>query len=169
MNLSHTQCKRLIDLAESKNKWDRIRGGSKTSYRTSIIELQDRDVINRIEEYCKDRLKLNKVCSKIAIIKYLPGDNIQRHIDAGTDFEDKSDFVSSAVYNINIRLNDEFEGGDFFLDDKLYAKPVGKIYHYDSDVYHEVKVVTKGVRYIALVTISQSDIMKETKVLNSII
>lgn len=169
MYLSQTQCKRLIDLAESRNKWDRIRGGSRTSYRTSIIELQDKDIVNRVEDYCKNRLKVNKVCSKIAIIKYLPGDNIQRHTDAGTDFEDKSDFVSSAVYNINIRLNDEFEGGDFFLDDKLYTKPVGEIYHYDSDVYHEVKKVYKGVRYIALITISQRDVMKDTKKSNSII
>lgn len=169
MHLSQSQCKRLIDLAENKNKWDRIRGGSKTSYRTSIIELQDRDIVSKIEDYCKDGLKINKVCSKIAIIKYIPGDSIQRHTDAGTDFKDKSDFVSSAVYNINIRLNDEFEGGDFFLDDKLYFKPVGEIYHYDSDVYHEVKEISKGVRYIALVTISQKDVMKHTNIIPSII
>lgn len=158
MYLSSEQCSRLIELAESKNQWSRIRGGSRTSYRTVTIQVQDQAIISNFKSYCLEVLDVDIAPSKVAIIKYNPGDSIQRHIDMGTDFKDPDKFTRDALYNINIRLNEGYTGGEFILDDKPFYKPVGEIYHYKSNVYHEVKKVTSGVRYVALISISQEDV-----------
>lgn len=157
MKLSEEQCKYLIDTAESKNQWSRIRGGSKTSYETVTLAVDDDALIELFSSYCLQELNLQLRPSKVAIIKYQEGDSIQKHIDKGSDFPDPNKFTRDAVYNINIRLNENYEGGEFFLDDNLFFKPVGEIYHYNSDVYHEVKKITQGIRYIALISVSYED------------
>lgn len=163
MYLTVEQCSNLIEIAESKNSWSRIRGGNKTSYETVTILLEDISVINTLKEYCSEVLKIDLSPTKVAIIKYNVGDSIQRHVDLGSDFPDPHKFTRDAVYNINIRLNEDYSGGEFFLDDKLFYKPAGEIYHYSSDTFHEVKKVIKGVRYLALVSISQEDILGVNK------
>lgn len=163
MYLTSEQCSSLIQLAESKNQWSRIRGGSKTSYDTVTIQVQDVSIIDSLTKYCSDVLKVDLSPTKVAIIKYNVGDSIQRHVDSGSDFQDPHKFTRDAVYNINIRLNQNFSGGEFFLDDELYYKPIGEIYHYSSNVYHEVKKVTDGVRYVALISISYEDVLGTNK------
>lgn len=168
MFLTVDQCDSLIKLAESKNAWSRIRGGSKTSYRTVTIEVQDQTIVNIFRSYCLSILDADITPTKVAIIKYNPGDYIQRHIDMGTDFKDSHKFTRGALYNINIRLNEEYTGGEFILDDKPFYKPVGEIYHYKSNVYHQVNKVISGVRYVALISISQEDVVGEDVIKNII-
>ena len=160
MNLSQEQCKYLIDTSEFKNQWSRIRGGSNTSYNTVVLDIVDNSIIDIFSVYCSERLNIQFNPTKVAIIKYQQGDLIQRHIDKGSNFTDAYNFTRDAVYNINVRLNKGYQGGEFYLNDKPFYKPVGEIYHYPSDVYHEVKKVFKGIRYTLLLTVSYQDTLK---------
>ena len=157
MKLSEEQCKYLIDTAESKNQWSRIRGGSKTSYKTVVLDLDDNSIIDLFSIYCSKILNIQHIPFRVAIIRYDKGDLIQRHKDNGSNFGDAYNFTRDALYNINIRLNSDYKGGEFYLSDQLFYRPVGEIYHYKSDTYHEVKMITEGVRYLALLTISYQD------------
>lgn len=164
MVLSKIQCRTLIDLAESKDSWSRIRGGSRTSYSTCTFKIKDLSIYDLLSDYCALNIGVNFNPSKVSIIKYNVGDRIQRHTDLGSDFYSSNKFTGDVVYNVNIRLNEEYSGGEFYLQDKPFIKAVGEIYHYKSDVYHEVKEVLSGVRYIALIGITQSDIDGDKKI-----
>jgi len=164
MNLTKEQCEYLINLAESKDEWKRIRFGVKTSYRTVVLALEDGDIKNLIIEYCKTQLNIDIINLEVGIIKYFPGDVFARHIDMGGTKHTK-DFI----YNINVLLNDDYEGGEFYLNDVPYPKPMGEIYHYKSNEYHEVKKITKGTRYSALFFLRFRDLKKDTTKIKSVI
>ena len=64
--------------------------------------------------------------------------------------------------SITVNLNDDYEGGEFYIDtaetygktnhiEVVDLKPKGSIYVFPSDVWHKVDKVTKGVRYALVV------------------
>jgi hypothetical protein len=66
---------------------------------------------------------------------------------------------------VNVVLNDDFEGGEFWLDDNLLEnnKP-GMVYYYDSLQWNEVKEINNGVRYSILCYVRERYfIIKEKK------
>jgi hypothetical protein len=162
MNISPEQCKYLINLSESKKGWKRIRFGSKTSYRTVMFGLDNEEIKYLIIKYCNDYLNITIDNVNVGIIKYETGDLFQRHIDNGGSTH-RNLFSKDFIYNINVILNDDYEGGEFYLNDKPYPKPPGEIYHYKSNEYHEVKKITNGIRYSALFYIRYQDIIEFQK------
>lgn len=156
MKLSQEQCKFLIDLAESGSKQlIRMRNGTITRYQTVYYTIDGGELKDMITQYCMENLNLDVEVVNVGILKYEVGDSFERHIDYGGTHH-TSDFI----YNINVLLNDEYEGGEFYLNDTHYPKPVGEVYHYKSNEYHEVKKITKGVRYSALFYIRHRDLKK---------
>jgi predicted 2-oxoglutarate/Fe(II)-dependent dioxygenase YbiX len=153
MKISNNHCRYLIELSESKNLWKRVKTGG--SYYSTLFEVEDGEIKDLIIQYCSEYLNLDISTINVGILKYIEGDLIQKHVDSGsaTNLLSK-DFI----YNINILLNDDYEGGEFYLNDQPYLKPVGEIYHYKSSEYHEVKKVKRGVRYCALFYIRYGDI-----------
>lgn len=153
MKISNSHCRYLIELSESKNLWKRVKTGG--SYYSTLFEVEDGEIKDLIIQYCSEYLNLDISTINVGILKYIEGDLIQKHIDSGSATNSLSrDFI----YNINILLNDDYEGGEFYLNDKPYLKPMGEIYHYKSSEYHEVKKVKRGVRYCALFYIRYRDI-----------
>jgi len=165
MKFTVEQCNHLIETAELKNEWGRFRGGKGTSYYTDVIPIESDSVKELIAYYCIKNFNIKVDPIKICIIKYLKGDLIERHIDVEPGNAYNGSLIESNYFNVNIRLNDSFKGGQFYLDDKPYTKSVGEIYHYKSEVYHEVKKITEGVRYIALYTIPYSKIISNKHLL----
>lgn len=96
----------------------------------------------------------------VYVIKYTVGQFFGRHNDRNKNSENTKDYV----FNINVLLNDDFEGGEFFLDDiKFEGNLPGIAYTYNSSQYHEVKPVKSGIRYAILCYIRERDIIsKET-------
>ena len=61
-------------------------------------------------------------------------------------------------------LNDEFEGGEFYLNDtKLEGNTPGIAYTYNSFEFHEVKPVTSGIRYSMLCYVRERDFITKEK------
>jgi len=155
------ECLDVINFAESKNSWH----GGKPNLPNikfdipstpKVVSVWDLDFFrNRIIEYAKEELNLDIKTAGIHVMKYETGDSFPRHKDR----DGKTEFNMDFLYNINVVLNDEFQGGEFYIEDELvtYNKP-GMVYHYKSDVYHEVKQVTSGNRYSALFFIRDRDI-----------
>jgi predicted 2-oxoglutarate/Fe(II)-dependent dioxygenase YbiX len=144
MKISDNHCRYLIELSESKNLWKRVKING--SYYSTLFEVEDGEIKNLIIQYCGEYLNLDISTVNVGILKYVEGDLIQKHVDPGF------------IYNINILLNDDYEGGEFYLNNQPYLKPMGEIYHYKSSEYHEVKKVKRGIRYCALFYIRYWDI-----------
>lgn len=153
------ECLEMIKNAEQENKWQRNEKKTKHSYFTAPLLLNETQT-EKVKKYCKEYLNLDVENISLGILKYLPNDFFSRHFDKMSNYEFNSDFI----YNVNMRLNDDYVGGDFYLDDKLFNQDIGMVYHYPSTTYHEVTKVTEGIRYSALFYIRERD-LKRTKTL----
>ena len=163
------ECKEIIKYAEDKNSW--ITSASNHLESKGIqfpnpplmVNMWEHDFFrDKLKEYVKDELKLQVDNAGLDLMKYRVGDSFPRHKDRDGRFEFNMDFL----YNVNVVLNDEFDGGEFYLNDELvtYNSP-GMVYHYKSDIYHEVKEVTKGTRYSALFFIRDRDLKSIYKII----
>jgi hypothetical protein len=143
-----TECSEIIRFSEKQNKWV-----NNSHYQIFVFQ-PDESISNKIIKYGKEKLGLSILNVNLGVIKYLVGDSYPRHIDRNQEIEFNKDFV----YNINLKLNDEYEGGEFFLNDELLIAEVGDVYHYKSTQYHEVKPITNGIRYSGLFYIRERDL-----------
>jgi predicted 2-oxoglutarate/Fe(II)-dependent dioxygenase YbiX len=156
------ECSEIVKFIESKSEWVYIHNqydDGQTFSQYFYMDLNDNDlVINKFKNYVKERFNFKLDTINIHVIKYLEGYKFDRHIDRVEHREKNKDFV----FNINVVLNDEFEGGEFWLDDKLLVgNTPGMVYYYNSDQWHEVKPVTKGVRYSMLCYVRERDFVNK--------
>ena len=144
------ECDEIILFSENKNQWKEIT--DEVSYKIFFFSPSE-SICNKIIKYSKEILGLSISTVNLAVLKYIEGDYFPRHLDrVGNGFN--RDFL----YNINLKLNDEYEGGEFFLNDKLFTAEIGDVYHYKSTEFHEVKPVIKGIRYTGLFYLRERDI-----------
>jgi predicted 2-oxoglutarate/Fe(II)-dependent dioxygenase YbiX len=153
-HLSIEQCKNLINTAESIGWKPEIT--KLHNYKVVTFEVND-EIKDIITSYCENNLNLEIKKVNVGIMKYEKDCFFERHIDRYSESESNHDFL----YNINVRLNDDYKGGEFYLNDSPYQKPVGEIYHYKSTEYHEVKRITEGIRYTAIFYIRERDVIKD--------
>lgn len=105
----------------------------------------------------KFSFKVNDV--NIFLLKYLPNQSFGRH----TDRNEKSEHHKDYIYNVNVLLNDTFEGGEFYLNDKKFeGNAPGIAYTYNSYEFHEVKPIISGIRYSMLCYIRERDFISKT-------
>ena len=150
---SKEECDGIIQYCEDIDKWD-IVVGEGLSYKIVLYPSQG-NTSEKIIKYVEDNLKLKVLNPNIAVIKYFEGDFFGRHYDRKPSSEFNKDFL----YNVNLRLNDNYEGGQFYLRDEPFYAEVGDVYHYKSSDWHEVKPVTNGVKYTALFYIRERDLV----------
>jgi hypothetical protein len=114
----------------------------------------------KFEIFINNEFSFNVHNANLYILKYLPGFKFSRHFDRHLTKELNRDFI----YNVNVILNDDFEGGEFWLDDNLLEnnKP-GMVYYYDSLQWHEVKEIKNGVRYSILCYVRERDFITKEK------
>lgn len=101
---------------------------------------------NRLQEYVNNKLNISSKDTDIIFIKYSKDDYMGTHVDKNNE----SEYHRDSMYNFNVRLNDDFEGGEFKLKNKKFIAPIGTIYHYSSSTPHSVTKIKKGTRYMLL-------------------
>jgi predicted 2-oxoglutarate/Fe(II)-dependent dioxygenase YbiX len=157
MKFSNFECNEIINYAESNllQEWERI---ELKNSRYFIKEISEFSISQKVfKDYINENLSKYKIDNfEVFILKYIEGDFFGRHMD-----KMKTEFTQGAISNINTRLNDDYIGGDFYLNDLIHNKPIGEIYNYDSDVYHEVKPITSGTRYTLLCLLRVRNITKK--------
>lgn len=152
--LTVDQCNELISIAEAGNTW-KVYSTSKMSYKVTGLDLLPSFFVEIINEYSRKKLKVTLSNISFSVLKYEPADFFSKHIDRDSSKEFNKDFL----YNLNIKLNSDFEGGEFLLEDNIFNAGVGDLYHYKSTQYHEVLPITKGIRYTGLVYIRERDVV----------
>ena len=150
---TNIECLDIINQTENLNNWSHHQSDNLYSYRACNVDLND-TYKNKIKTYCIDVLNLDLKNVKSLILKYLPSDFFAKHVDNNIHSEFNRDFM----FNLNMRLNDDYIGGDFYLDDTKLKKPIGTLYHYSSDTPHEVTPMVSGIRYSVLFYIRTRDL-----------
>ena len=112
-----------------------------------------------ISEFLKDEYPNNKINegNYFYAHEFFTGGKFTKHVDR----ERQNDWAII----IGAKLNDDFEGGEFWLDDKLLeGNTRGMAYYYDSTQWHEVKPIKSGTRYSMLCYVRARDFVnKQTK------
>ncbi len=152
------ECSEIIKFLDNQSDWELYHNLDKNGNTLSkyyLTSLNDNNfAINKFKNYIYTKFSFKVDTVNIYALKYLGGYLFHRHIDKNEHRENNKDFV----YNINVVLNDEFTGGEFWLDDKLLEEITpGMVYYYNSDQWHEVKTVTSGVRYSMLCYVRERD------------
>ena len=66
---------------------------------------------NTLQEYVNNKLNISSKDTDIIFIKYSKDDYMGTHVDKNNE----SEYHRDSMYNFNVRLNDDFEGGEFKL------------------------------------------------------
>lgn len=160
------ECSDIINFIKDKPEWEYVHDVDKngnTLSRYHVLPNVDSNefVSNKFKKFIDSHLlvKVDKVT--VYALKYLPGYSFGRHTDRIQRKDKNQDFV----FNINVVLNDDFKGGEFWLDDMpLEGNTPGMVYYYNSTQWHEVKEITDGVRYSILCFVRERDyVSKKTK------
>jgi hypothetical protein len=144
------ECNEIISFSENENQWKKKTDG--VSYQIFIFKPNE-FISDKIMKYAKEILGLSILTVNLAVLKYIEGGYFPRHTDRS-----ETAFNRDFLYNINLKLNDEYEGGEFLLNDNVFLADVGDVYHYKSTEFHEVKPITKGTRYTGLFYLRERDI-----------
>lgn len=170
--LSQTECDAIINMG--KDKWS-----PSLSDKGSIIQKVRKskqinpnvlkgewlyDITKRC--FLKHNIEITAdILKEVQIIKYEVGDYIVKHQD--TQGYDSIGDSLSRYFVLNIILNDEFEGGDFLYYDindnatKIENK-AGNGLIFRTNILHEVKPVSNGVRYSFSVFLHPTDFKMKT-------
>ena len=156
--LTIEECSEIINFVEENPNWDyhnNLDSSGNTSSKYFLKNLDGNDlVINKFKNYINSNFPFRVDNVNIFVLKYLQGGFFHRHIDRVEHREKHKDFV----YNINVILNDEFTGGEFWVNDEPFiGNTPGIVYYYNSAQWHEVKPILSGTRYSMLCYVRQRD------------
>lgn len=115
----------------------------------------------KMKEWFSKEMNLGEVEGYMTLFYYKPGDRFPIHVDRIQNTE----FYYDAVYNVNVMLNDDYEGGEFILDNVEYKQPPGMVYYYESTKPHGVKVVKSGIKYTLIYFVRERDFRREKTML----
>jgi len=156
---SKKECLDIINKSEQENNWTDLYSNI-YHYKISKYPLSDSDK-NKIYQYCKNHLNIELIEFDASVMKYETGDYIKKHVDRFVDIESHNKYHTNMLYNVNMILNDDYEGGLFLLKGNPYIQDIGTVYHYRSDEFHEVTPITSGIRYSMLFYIKESYIKRK--------
>lgn len=100
-------------------------------------------IYDKLELFSK---KYNVDVGKIEFAKYrryFPGDYIKLHHDNNKNANRKVTIIFG--------VSDQYEGGEFCIDGKEFKISKGDMLLFSSEIMHEVKEITKGMRDIVVV------------------
>jgi len=111
-------------------------------------------------EFLDEKFKKIGIINKPAfnINRYEKGFFFLPHYDSGGENDRKSERIKTVI--INLSKDDEYLGGNLFIDNKEIKTKQGTAFIFDSYKIHEVKIITKGFRY-SLVTWLKKDNIKD--------
>lgn len=173
-----TECEKIIQLHKTyknfgfkydwyKNIYDENnrRVGVTSKFYAYLIPLSPHTkwLFNKLQIFFEETygLKFVNNISTCQLYKYETGDMFKKHIDLAIDYPKRR-------YNLGVNLNEDFEGGEYYCwaenieDDTIQTIPknAGTICVYHSRQLHEIKEITKGVRWSLVIKIT-SDMINE--------
>jgi hypothetical protein len=99
-----------------------------------------------------DMLKVNigpeySLLQRVTILRYDPGDFFDSHQDGPWNSRVSFNLPKHFYGGIEICEKSEFEGGEFFIDDKNIPFQKGRLFTHSWDSWHGIRKLTKGRRW----------------------
>jgi len=153
------ECSNIINYCESNLKSKAVSTSKRSKYQFFQIEYNDETnwIFDRINinftELTNIKIKDTKRDGLLVLV-YNVGDMFGKHTDRTPDTMDK-------MWNTGVLLNEDFEGGEYNYYNngwKTFEKQTGNFMVYESDITHEITMVTKGKRYAIVKMFVVSDL-----------
>jgi predicted 2-oxoglutarate/Fe(II)-dependent dioxygenase YbiX len=129
----------------------------KNIYNTKVIksetffcDTRNKELVNILKKYIILNEKTEYI-SNIHYINYKIGEEAKEHFDTGP-----------SIRTYIILLNDEFEGGEFYLENNYIDLKIGEMLEFDANLLHSVKPIQKGNREVMVIWILNSQKNKKT-------
>ena len=162
ISFTQNECKKIIKMSDVLEGQYRdglnanVERPSKTisyTYYNIYSNLDTQWIFDRLYQYLdvEKNLKINNPLDVIHLHKYNEGNLFQKHRDV---------YYPNQVLNVGVCLNDDYDGGDFILYNptQLIPKKEGFIYSFKNTTEHEVKEITKGIRYSLILFLFKDNI-----------
>ena len=111
---------------------------------TFFCDLYNTELMDIIKKYIK--LDNTEYITNVHYINYGIGKEAKPHVDTG-----------SSIRTYIIMLSDNFEGGDFYLDNQLIPINLGEMIEFNADMVHSVSKVTNGNREVLVAWVKKSN------------
>lgn len=138
------ECKDIIELylngLNLKGQDLSFRTSRAYSYYTLKANNKTNWIFERLKKFFEEEtgIKLYGFPTTASIHCYVENEYFSRHSDQ-----------QYAQYSVGACLNEDYEGGEFVLyrPDLILPKKEGTLYYFDSWRQHEIKKITKGIRW----------------------
>ena len=118
---------------------------NKDDYNLDIIkakaffcDLYNDELVNVVKKYIK--INPDEYIANVHYINYGVGDEAKTHVDK-----------IASIRTYIIMLNDNFEGGEFYLENKLIPFKLGDMIEFDANKPHRVTPIKSGNREVLVV------------------
>ena len=158
--LSPQECAEVIELGTTKGikKQDNVVNSNsveinKSIRSTEIYFINDVPLYQKIMPHVVRLNKWNYNFSRVEPLQlgiYKEGDHYDWHVDDDGVAYDSSAGPFAGLnrrLSFSILLNEDFEGGEFVMNDALPLNKTGQILLFPSTIKHKVNPVTQGTRY----------------------
>lgn len=129
----------------------------KNTYSTELVksetffcDTRNKELVDIIKKY----ININETTEYIVNIHYINykiGEEAKEHIDTG-----------ASIRTYIILLNDNFKGGEFYLDNIHIPLKLGEIIEFDANLLHKVTPIISGNREVLAIWILPSQKNKKT-------
>ena len=151
---SKEECSELIEWIENLNNFKQAKLGK---YHYSELD-ESFPGYDKIRNWCNLNLRF-KSNGWLQCFKYFHGQSFPPHKDRNSEFE----FSKDSLINVNVVLNDDYDGGEFYTNGVYYKNEPGMIYWYPSNQLHGVTEIKNGIRYVLLYTIREREVENNSK------
>lgn len=117
---------------------------------TFFCDLSNDELLNIIKKYIKLNEKTEYI-SNVHYIHYKEGEEAKQHQDR-----------DSSIRTYVMMLNDEFEGGEFYLENMHIPFKMGEMIEFDALIPHSVSKIKNGDRKVLVIWVDSSSKYKKT-------
>jgi len=139
---------------------NQIRKSSISYTYKNMNDVEDKGILDRFILWINEEFNIsidweNTDSKEFYLQTYVKGDKFNRHNDS----------IHNRLYGLGLLLNDDFEGGEFIIENITnnteifnFQKIIGNCYFFESIFEHELYEIKEGIRNIILVFFRKSQI-----------
>lgn len=117
---------------------------------TFFCDTRNKELVDIVKKYININ-ETTEYISNMHYINYKIGEEAKQHVDTG-----------SSIRTYIILLNDNFKGGEFYLDNIHIPLKLGEIIEFDANLLHKVTPIISGNREVIAIWILPSQKNKKT-------
>jgi predicted 2-oxoglutarate/Fe(II)-dependent dioxygenase YbiX len=150
--LTKDECIYLIDFIKNSNNINNV----ETNRQLDVYTFDKTNTIPFLNQ------KLNSIgiinSPPFNINKYIVGSFFQKHVDIGGKNDPNSERMKTLIVNLSDKK--DYVGGDLIIDNNIVSKEIGSGFLFSSNILHELKVITYGVRYSLVIWLKNNNFKK---------